>query len=201
MLHCEKISAGRSPSVNTEEEWKNLTMEIDLITQDRSILPYMWLSATEGDKNGEIARLDHWPETELVNNQTKKLEANETVWRDFYTGQRLENWTKPYYQSTEDTFKGDTYNCINTYTDEPHHDSWYEWLCKSYDQSCPCSYPAQPLLRLRGLCSPLIHKLFTPKLLYYPINAPLHGSHRLSAPKCPKGHQLEVGSLILMKCD
>ena len=26
-------------------------MEIDLITQDRSILPYMWLSATEGDNS------------------------------------------------------------------------------------------------------------------------------------------------------
>ena len=109
--HCRKISDGRSPLFITEEEWKNLTMEIDLITQDRSILPYMWLSATEGDKNNELARLDHWPETELVDNQTRKLEAEETVWRDFYTGQRLENWTMPYYSSIEDTTYDDTYNC------------------------------------------------------------------------------------------
>ena len=34
-----------------------------------------------------------------------------TVWRDFYTGQRLENWTMPYYSSSEDTTYDDTYNC------------------------------------------------------------------------------------------
>ena len=106
-----------------------------------------------------------------------------------------------YYYSSEDTMYHDSCNCMKAFTDEPWHGSWEEWQCLSYDKSCPCSYPAKPFLRLRGLCSPLIHKLFTPKLLYYPINAPLHGSHRLSAPKCPKGHQLEVGSLILMKCD
>ena len=100
MWHCKKIANGTAPSVITEEEWKNLIEEIDLITQDRSILKYIWLSATEGDKNKKLARLDHWPETELFNNQTRKLEAEETVWRDFYTGQRLENWGKPYYIST-----------------------------------------------------------------------------------------------------
>ena len=165
MEHCEKISAGRSPSVNTEEEWKNLIMEIDLITQDRSLLPWMWLSATEGDNNQKLARLDHWPETELVNNQTRKLEAVETVWRDFYTGQRLENWTKPYYREQEDTIHGDTYNCMEAFTDLAWLDSWREWQCYSYDHSCPCSYPTQPLLRLRGRCSTLIDGLFTPKQL------------------------------------
>ena len=76
----------------------------------------MWLSATEGDKNKELARLDHWPETELVNNETKKLEAIETVWRDFYTGKRLDNWKKPYYSSSKDTIFNDTYNCMIAFT-------------------------------------------------------------------------------------
>ena len=90
--------------MTTEEDWENLTTEIDLITQDPSILPWMWVSATEGDKYEKLARLDHWPETEVVNNETRRLEAEETVWRDFYTGQRLaDNWTKPYAESTEDT--------------------------------------------------------------------------------------------------
>ena len=165
MWHCKKIVNGRSPPVITEEEWKNLIEEIDLITQDRSILPYMWLSATEGDKNGELARLDHWPETELVNNQTKKLEAVETVWRDFYTGQRLDNWTKPLsrvYQES-DSIYGDTFNCLAAYTKTM---SWNEWQCGAYSYAragCPCSYSAQPVLRLRGLCSPrLMDFLFTP---------------------------------------
>ena len=112
MQHCEKIVNGRSPSVITEEEWKNLMKEIDLITQDRSILPYLWLSATEGDKNRKLARLDHWPKTEVVKNETKKLEAVEMVWRDFYTGQRLENWQKPYYNSQSKSKDDTTYDTL-----------------------------------------------------------------------------------------
>ena len=165
MHHCQKIANGHSPPVTTEEEWENLKMEINLITQDRSNLPYMWLSATEGDKDKKLARLDHWLETEVVNNETRKLEAEETIWRDFYTGQRLDNWTKPYYGSSEDTNYGDTYNCMLAITDKPWHRSWLEWQCYSFDKSCPCSYPAQPLLCLRGLCSPLIDNLFSTKQL------------------------------------
>ena len=41
MQHCEKIANGRSPPVKTEEEWENLTRELDLITEDRSILVRM----------------------------------------------------------------------------------------------------------------------------------------------------------------
>ena len=171
MQHCQKIADGRSPPANTEKEWENLTREVDLITQDRSNLPWMWLSATDGDKDKTLARLDHWPYTEVVNNETKKLEAKETVWRDFYTGQRLDNWTKPYYDMNKDSDHDDTYNCMTAYTDEPWQESWSEWQCQTYEQSCPCSYPGQPLLRLRGLCKNSLvakdsdEKLFTPKQL------------------------------------
>ena len=166
MHHCQKISGGRSPPVITKEEWENLTREIELITQDISSLPYLWLSATEGDKDKELARLDHWPEAELVNNERKKIEAIETIWRDFYTGRKLENWIKPYY-SDHDKRYGDTFNCMGAYTDEPWEQSWFEWQSKSYDMSCPCSYPTQPLLRLRGLCSSVMDNLFSPKQLFF----------------------------------
>ena len=157
---------GLSPPVTTEAEWENLTREIDLITQDRSILPEMWLSATEGDKNLMLAGLDHWPNTELVKNETRKLKATETIWRDFYTGHQLGNWTKPYRSSSQaDTVLGEYDNCIQVKTDRHWDESWEEWQCHSYQHSCPCSYPAQPLLRLRGLCSPLICSVFTPKQL------------------------------------
>ena len=56
-----------------------------------SNLLLMWLSATAGDKSLMLARLDLWSETEVVNNERKKLEAEETVRRDIYTGQRLHN--------------------------------------------------------------------------------------------------------------
>ena len=169
MQHCQKIVGGRSPPVNTKEDWETLKMEVDLITQDRSGFPYMWLSATEGDEDGKrLARLGHWPKTEVVKNETKKLEAIETIWRDFFSGQRLDNWTKPYYGSREDTKFGDNYNCMMALTDVSWHKSWYEWQCTLVgSSSCPCSYPAQPLLWLRGLCSSirLIYPLFSPKQL------------------------------------
>ena len=166
MEHCKKISYGRSPPVTSEKEWKKLTREVDLITQDRSILPNMWLSATEGDKDKKLARIGNWPQTEVVKNETKRLEAEETVWRDFYTGQRLGNWTKPYSSKGGDGYFGDTSNCMVAYPWHPlWHFSWGEIQCYSYDMSCPCSYPAQPLLRLRGLCSPSIDWIFSPKQL------------------------------------
>ena len=173
MHHCQKISGGRSPPVNNEEDWESLTKEVDLITQDPSNLPTMWLSATEGDKNNRLQRLDHWPQTELVDNETLKLEAGETVWRDFFTGQRLENWTLPYYDGGwDEASKGETFNCMAAYTDlktmgrHTWLNPWHKRECESYGMSCPCSYPSQPLLRLRGLCSPLIDRVFTPKQLF-----------------------------------
>ena len=105
----------------------------------------------------------------MVNNETKKLEAVETVWRDFYTGQRMGIWTKPYYRTSETLF-GDTYNCMRAFTDMPWNISWGEWQCiaigNALKHGCPCSYPTQPLLELRGLCSSsLIYRQFTPMQL------------------------------------
>ena len=166
---CQKISGGRSPPVTTREEWESLTREVDLITRDRSTLPFMWISATEGYFPGNLG-FDNtwlWPDTEVVNNKTKKLESVETIWRDFYTGQRLGKWTKPYYFSENDTMFGTTHNCIHAYTDVLWDKSWFEYEClEPSGRSCPCSYPAQPILRLRGLCksSPL-DRYFSPKQL------------------------------------
>ena len=165
MQHCQKISGGQSPPVTTKEEWETLTREIELITPDRSDMKSFWLSATEGDIGQTLAELDHWPEAELVNNKTKKLEAVETIWRDFYTGQRLDNWTKPYLYGSKDAWYDDNHNCMIAYPSRPWAMSWFEWSCYSSDDSCPCSYPVQPLLRLRGLCSPLIDSIFLPKQL------------------------------------
>ena len=182
MRHCQKIAGGRAPPVTTGDELLSLFREVHLLSQDRSILARMWLSATEGDKGNKLARLDHWKETEIV-------EAVETVWRDFYTGQRLENWTnwnvldwESYMRGTNatlrmlghDTLYGETYNCMvgegwkSEWERIDRDTNWYESQCDhdtSY-ASCPCTYPAQPLLRLRGLCSAsLIDLLFSPKQL------------------------------------
>ena len=178
MHHCQKISGGRSPLVRTQEEWENFTREVDLITKDRSDWSYMWLSATEGEVDRELARLNHWPSQEIVNGETQQLEAEETVWRDFYTGERLGNWTKPYYGSSGDTSQDDDSNCMVAFTDQPWNQSWDERYC-FWQYSCPCSYPKLPLLRLRGLCSDeKIDRLFLPKQMPGdPGNMMLVGQH------------------------
>ena len=171
MQHCQKIVGGRSPPVTTQEEWENLTREVDLAAPVRDMLPYMWVSATEGDIDGDLEKLPHWPEWEIVNNTSIKVIAEEGIWRDFYTGHRLGNWTKPYHSINKDAFEGETHNCIKVYTDEPWNNSWTEGQCFSNDQSCPCQYPQQPMLRLRGLCEgSAVNQLFTPKQLPYDPN-------------------------------
>ena len=82
MQHCGKLG-GRSPAVNTIEEWRLFYEEMHHTKVDPS-LDFLWLSATEGDKDLKLSRLDHWPEG---------IEAVEGVWRDYYTGEKLENYT------------------------------------------------------------------------------------------------------------
>ena len=162
MHHCQKISGGRSPPVRTQGEWESFTKEVDLIKEDKSVFSPMWLSVTEGNVDQELARLNHWPQTEVVNGVTEQLEAEKTVWRDYYTGERLGNWTKPYAGSSGEPIYDDFY-CMLAYTDRPWNQSWNEVYC-SWQFSCPCSYPKLPLLRLRGLCSDgKIDQLFLPK--------------------------------------
>ena len=75
--------------MKTKAEWEDLWNEVKAISPDTTRLPkYVWLSATEGDIGHELGRLDHWPEG---------VEAKEGVWRDYYTGEQLENYTKPWW--------------------------------------------------------------------------------------------------------
>ena len=170
MQHCSKINGGRTPSLYTREEWKSLELEFYRITRNPRLDMGMdlWSSATEGDSSGtQLARLEHWPETELVNNETKKLEALENVWRDFYSGQRLDDYIRPYWSPTG-PLAGNSSNCVLHWC-SGYQAFWYESQCtrptEQLPVGCPCSYPAQPLLRLRGLCSDWVENLFSPKQL------------------------------------
>ena len=134
--------------MKSKGEWGNLLREIKTISPDPSRPPdLIWLSATEGDIGGELSELrlgepDHWPEG------TKAVEG---VWRDYYTGEKLENYTKPWISSKGDRDVGDTYNCIEFYpTSEEVR--WDEWLCGGSNKGCPCTYETPPLIHLRGFC-------------------------------------------------
>ena len=147
MRHCQKIRGSRSPPVLTAKQWENFKAEVDLITQDRVNLPWMWLTATKGDRNYKLHTLSHWPEQETVDNRTIDLEAKGKVWRDYYTGERLEDWSKPYYRQPSDKDDGQGTNCMLGLTQFPWEKSWFEWQCRYKDMGCPCTYQARPLLR------------------------------------------------------
>ena len=143
LQHCEKLG-GRSPSVGTLQEWQTLYEEIELIKFEHPRLPKrFWLSATEGDKNLDLSRLDHWP---------KSFEAIEGVWRDFYSGRLLDNYTKPWISANKDNDEGDNFNCIQHYAGFDVVASWEEWQCYQPDMGCACSYQTPPILRFRGFC-------------------------------------------------
>ena len=143
MKHCEKLG-GRSPSVKRKKEWEDLWKEVKAVSPDPLKIPArIWLSATEGDKEGKLGKLDHWPEG---------VEAKEFVWRDYYTGEQLENYTKPWMASKGDKEVGEAYNCIIFKPTRPETRTWKEWQCVAGVAGCPCTYDSPPLIHLRGFC-------------------------------------------------
>ena len=155
MQHCEKLG-GRSPSVKTFQEWQNFYVEIQQMQYISLQLPTeVWLSATEGDKNLKLSRLDHWPED---------IEAVEGVWRDYYTGAILDNYTMAWSSPNKDNEKGDKYNCIYCRPASSVRKSLVEWTCRVTTIGCPCSYKTLPVLRLRGFClqTNIEHTRYTP---------------------------------------
>ena len=72
MEHCQKLGKGRSPPVRTLLELETLRSELRAISEDAERLPFMWMAATD--------------------------EQEEGVWRDFYSKERLEDYTKPWSQ-------------------------------------------------------------------------------------------------------
>jgi hypothetical protein len=139
--HCQKLGKhGRSPPVGTGQEWRNFTAELNRL--NISALPNLWLSATEGDVGQSLASPAHWP---------GDVQAEEGLWRDFYSAEKLQNSTKPWYGSPNRV--GTDSNCLIMVPKRPFSNSWVEWACLSYNKGCPCQHEQGPLLTLRGLCA------------------------------------------------
>ena len=172
MQHCQKVARGRSPGLHTEEEWDRAKGQIDQLKSNNTILPWSWLSATEGDIGNQLQKLPNWPKQELVNGTSVDLFAVESRWRDYYTGERLEPWKKPFKdEDLQDTKYGAEHNCMLLFTDRPWNRCWLEWFC-DYSAACLCNYPVRPILHLRGLCTSShvsrssLRKTFTLKQLH-----------------------------------
>ena len=141
MQLCEKLR-GRSPSVRTYEDWEVFVEELRFL--GALSIEYLWLSATEGDQGLKLYSPDHWP---------KGTEAMEGVWRDYYTGEELANFTKPWSDDFQDMLYGEGDNCIQYDRDTNQSSSWTEWQCVDEIIGCPCTYDTPPVLTLRGYCS------------------------------------------------
>ena len=124
MHHCQKIAKGRSPPVHTLKDLQTLRRELHLISNDLALLPYLYISATDKKKEGD--------------------------WRDFYTGELLEDYAKP-WSPGHDAVRGDQSNCLAFATDQAVNNSWFEHICVA-NYGCPCQYEQEPILNLRGLC-------------------------------------------------
>ena len=145
MKHCKKLG-GHPPSLKTQNEWEYFWGEMKALGPDPAELPIMYLSATEGvnpeDDNDKLGEPSHWPEG---------VTATEGVWRDYSSGEILDNYTKP-WRDGHDRVMEDLYNCVFFYPKNKKEKSWLEWQCSSSDIGCPCAYQTAPLIRLRGYC-------------------------------------------------
>ena len=136
MEHCKKLG-GRSPSVRSIEEWRLFLKEMNALSPDPSRLPgNLWLSASEGYIENELGEFDHWH-----NNIT----AVEGVWRDYYTGEQLDNFTKPWQSSEGDKEYGDIYNCIKFLPTAAELRSWVEGQCSGRSLG-PCKFDTPPVI-------------------------------------------------------
>ena len=86
MKHC-RIMGGRSPPVKTKKDLDDMKgMLADLRAFSASNYSNLYLSVTCGEGNDDRLQhqsLEHWPKD--------ILEAKDALWRDYYTGEELEN--------------------------------------------------------------------------------------------------------------
>ena len=109
----------------------------------------------------ELVKPPHWPED---------IVPTEGVWRDYYTGEQLDNYHYPWW-GNHPTVNGNDSNCLRWCPDRNWTQSWLESDCLMSSSGCPCEqattagniweYPGNTwehpgptgvLFRLRGLC-------------------------------------------------
>ena len=106
--------------------------------------------------------MGHWP---------KGTEVKQGTWRDWYTGQPLENYKHPWSSQADERGK-DGIHCLGLRTWWPDHDwniqfndSWWEGTCISSWRGCPCWNPNNiPMIKIRGLCPSSILRTKNPNI-------------------------------------
>ena len=157
MEQCKKIG-GRNPSVRSLNELETLFGELqafipESFRESESLIP-LWLSATQGKlSDNQLLSLADWPQG---------IEAEEDVWRDYYTGQQLDYYAKPWEEDA--SWLNDTGSICTTV----YPFGWWDWKDRKFfyypstcinqlePAWCPCHqkpWSERPPLLLRGLCS------------------------------------------------
>ena len=106
----------------------------------------------------------HWPEDTAV---------QRGVWRDYYSGEKLEDYTKPWIRPRGE---GVGNKCASIWTSRPVNASWWHGSCTYGNvRGCPCTNEGtQPLLSLRGLCPSSLLNTANPEigLQFTPVQPP-----------------------------
>ena len=89
MEYCKKLGT-RCPSVKPSKELLMLHHDVQRSFPWNPFVNSkvsLWLPVTQGKMVSKLLlRFDHW---------TEGLEVREGIWRDYYTGKQLDNYTKP----------------------------------------------------------------------------------------------------------
>ena len=151
MEHCKKLGSRAIP-VRTLQEWEEMEEMVEELRAHYNPSDFiLYLSVTKGEvKKGDAYGMDsltleHWP--------TEIREAKQDVWRDYYTGELVENnKTAIIMESAEGNASCAALWCL------PHSPcGWYSSFCAlktpsaTYTRYCPCQQQTQ--LLLRGTCS------------------------------------------------
>ena len=158
MKFCEKLG-GRSPPVRSLQELDEMKGVLNDLTAVSPSPQKLFLAVTRGQVNNSIETLtlEHWP-----NNIIK---TEEELWRDYYTGDQLEN-----YNETWATSKG-RLHCAGVQPFESTQNlRWSNLPCsRPLDgRTTVCSCKQDKPLLLRGLCSSSKLKAIGKGQFYHP---------------------------------
>merc|ERR1711989_182870 len=114
MHHCENLGS-RVPSMASFEEWTKLQTFLKRNIFDKGLYTLqIWLPIEDWETEG--------------------------VWKDFYTGQVVENYTHPWIGSKPDGGKAE--NCARLFDEN----NWNDKSCNHPNYACMCSHKSTTIL-------------------------------------------------------
>ena len=178
MEHCKKLG-GRAPPVRTLQEWRQMEGMVNDLLAFTPSPDLLYLSETRGKpiiresgfESDDTLPFEHWPQD--------IAESDMGVWRDYYTGEPLEN-----YNRTRAQFGSGHCSLLAGNTLQANKPPFYEHMSSSEWGGIRCNYMylgiqiwcpclQESALLLRGTCSSSNLRNFGRGLEYFPQHMPL----------------------------